>query len=243
VDDVRGHGDATTQVLSCRRQRASATDHWERTGRCLRTQLQTSVPSGSRLSWLLLEPLGSDLNCGRGHGDDGAFLIQELSGEEAVVASASHNASSPEQATWPGRPQELDMQVCRRGEVTGTKASDQRGSQGVVQHRGEEAALNDPGWIQERLSSGERDLNRSLLRADRDERQPSVTAAAGSGALPSTASQNGPSRSTGNIFAGIGDSRTRATSAPRTHISVSRSASSVGRCLVRRLSLHSGYGV
>jgi hypothetical protein len=121
------------------------------------------------LSFSVLEHLGSNLDGRCGHGDDRAFCVHELSGEEAYFAAASHDASSPEQASWAGRPQKLDMQVSRRGEVTRTEASNQRGSQRVVQHGGEKAALNDSGWIQERLGSSERNFDRSFLRADGDE--------------------------------------------------------------------------
>jgi hypothetical protein len=71
----------------------------------------------------VLEHLGSDLNGGRGHGDDGIFCVEELTREEADVAASPHDAASSEQATGPGRPQKLDMQVSRRGDVTGTESS------------------------------------------------------------------------------------------------------------------------
>ncbi len=61
------------------------------------------------------------------------------------------------------------MQVCRRGEVTRVKASHERGSHRVVQHRGQEAALNETGRIYKRLAGSERDLDRSVLRADGNE--------------------------------------------------------------------------
>jgi len=78
------------------------------------------------------EHLGPNLNGRRCHGDDRTARVQELSREEANVAPASDNAPSSEQATGPRRPQELDMQIGRRREVAGTKASNQRGSQRVI---------------------------------------------------------------------------------------------------------------
>jgi len=114
----------------------------------------------------ILEHLASNLNGRCCHGDDGAVFVQEFPGEKAYVAATPNNSPSSEQATWPGRPQKLDMQVCRRSEVAGTEAGDQRGAQRVVQHGGEEAALNDAGWVQERLGGIERNHDRSLLRAD-----------------------------------------------------------------------------
>jgi hypothetical protein len=77
---------------------------------------------------LVPEHLWSNLDGRRGYGDDRAFFVHEFSGEEADVAAAPYDASPAEQASWPGRPQKLDMQVSRRGEVTGTKAGNQRRS-------------------------------------------------------------------------------------------------------------------
>ncbi len=75
-----------------------------------------------------MEHLRSNLSGRRCHGDDGAFVVQEFASQESDVAAASHNAPAPEQATWPGRPQKLDVQVCRRREVTRTQPSNQRWS-------------------------------------------------------------------------------------------------------------------
>jgi hypothetical protein len=151
---------------------------------------------------LVLEHLGPNLYGRRGHGGDGIFFVEELAGEEAGVAASPHNAAWSEWAAGPGRPQKLDMPVSRRREVTGTNASNQRGPQRVVQHRGEEAALDDPRWIQEpsvAVNATSIVPSSGLMETSS---QPSVTAAAGSGILPSTASQNGPSRPTAYILAG-----------------------------------------
>jgi SAM-dependent methyltransferase len=69
-----------------------------------------------------VEHLSSNLNGRRGHGDDGAVFVQEFAGQEADVAAAPHDATTPEQATRPGRPQKLDVQVGRGSEVAGTEA-------------------------------------------------------------------------------------------------------------------------
>jgi hypothetical protein len=90
--------------------------------------LWTCLPWRFTVMLSVLEHLGSNLNGRSGDRDDGALFVQELSGEEADIAAASHYASPPEQATWPGRPEELDMQVCGRGKVTGMKPGNQRGS-------------------------------------------------------------------------------------------------------------------
>jgi hypothetical protein len=127
-----------------------------------------SAVTRCRLVLSLLEHPGSNLDGCRCHSDDGAFLVQELAGEEADVTAAPHHASSSEQAAGPRRSQKLDMQVCRWREVTGLKASNQRGPQRVVQHGSEKAALNYPRWVQERVSSRERHLDCSLPRVDGD---------------------------------------------------------------------------
>lgn len=114
------------------------------------------------------EHLRSNLHRCSSHGDDRAFGVKEFSGEKADVFAASNNAASPEQATWPSRAKELNMQVCRRGEVAGAETGNQCGSQRLVQHRGQESALNEPGRIQERLTGVKSDLDRPVLRTDRD---------------------------------------------------------------------------
>ena len=88
------------------------------------------------------------------------------------------------------------MKVRRRGEVAGVKPSNQSGSQRVIEHGGQEAALDDPGGIHEGIRGSESNLDRSFSGLTVRSSQPSVAAAGGSGALPSTASQKGPSRGT-----------------------------------------------
>ena len=64
------------------------------------------------------------------------------------------------------------MQVHRRGEITWVKPSNQRRAKRVIEHGGQEAALDGPGRIQEGVSGGECDLDRSFLRVDRNEFPP-----------------------------------------------------------------------
>jgi hypothetical protein len=105
----------------------------------------------------------------------------------------------------------------RRREVTGTKPSNQRGPQRVAQHRGEKAALDDSRWIQESSVAANATSIVPSSELMETSSQPSVTAGAGSGILPSTASQNGPSCSTDYILAGTaGSTRLAHTQPPRT---------------------------
>ena len=87
------------------------------------------------------------------------------------------------------------MQVGGWREETRTQRGDQRRAQGVVEHRRQEPALDDPGGVQELLAGGKRDLDRAGLGMDLDS-HPSSTAAGGGAARPSITSQNGPSRVT-----------------------------------------------
>lgn len=61
---------------------------------------------------------------------------------------------------------------------------------------GKEATLDDACRVHERLARGEGDLDRPSSGLTATSSQPSVAADAGIGALPSTASQNGPVRVT-----------------------------------------------
>jgi hypothetical protein len=62
--------------------------------------------------------------------------------------------------------QELDVQVGGGGELAGAQRRDQRRAQGVVEHRGQEAALDHPGRVQELVAGGERHLDRPGRRVD-----------------------------------------------------------------------------
>lgn len=70
---------------------------------------------------------GADLDRRSSYGNDGAVSVKELPGEEADVPAASHHAPSFEQTTRTGRPQELHVQVRRRGIVTRIKPGYQAG--------------------------------------------------------------------------------------------------------------------
>ena len=119
-----------------------------------------------------VEHLGSNLRGCSSNRYDRAALVQEFSGEKANVPAATHNPPPAQQAAGPGGPQELNVQVRCRREVAGIKPGDQRRSQRVIKHRGQEAALHHSGRIQERLGGGEGDLNRSVVRVDGDEFPP-----------------------------------------------------------------------
>jgi hypothetical protein len=53
-----------------------------------------------------------------------AVPVNELPGEEGYVPAASHHPPPPYQAARTGRPQELHVQVRRRGEITRLKPAD-----------------------------------------------------------------------------------------------------------------------
>jgi len=61
------------------------------------------------------------------------------------------------------------VQVGGWREETRTQRGDQRRAQGVVEHRRQEPALDDPGGVQELLAGGKRDLDRAGLGMDLDQ--------------------------------------------------------------------------
>jgi hypothetical protein len=112
------------------------------------------LAAGQRVAVLrrwILEHVLSDLYRRSRYGHNGAICISRFPGEETDVSAASHNTAPSYQTTRTGRPQELHVQVRRRSKVTRFKSGDQRRSQRVVEHGGQEAALNDSRRVQERL--------------------------------------------------------------------------------------------
>jgi hypothetical protein len=71
---------------------------------------------------------------------------------------------------------------------------EQRRANRVVEHRCDKRAEDIPGWVREVLARRERELDRALLDVGVNELEPSVAAARGIGARPSTPSQKGPNR-------------------------------------------------
>jgi hypothetical protein len=116
-----------------------------------------------------LEHCGSNLYRCRGHGDHPALIVNELPSEKAHVLTAAYDAPSPYQTPRAGWTEELYVQVRRRGEVAGVKPSNQSGSQRVIEHGGQETALDDPGGIHEGTRGCESNLDRSLLGVDGEE--------------------------------------------------------------------------
>lgn len=125
-------------------------------------------------AWLVLnrgtaEHSGSNLYRRSGHRHHRAMFVNELPSEKTDVSTAAYDAPPSHQTPRAGWTEELYVQVCRRGEVTGVECSNQSRPQRVIEHGGQEAALDDPGGIQERVRGSEGNLDRSLLRIDRDE--------------------------------------------------------------------------
>jgi hypothetical protein len=96
----------------------------------------------------------------------------QLSGQERHVPAAPDDPAAAGEPSGARRAQELHVQVGGGREEARTQRGDQRRTQGVVEHRRQEPALDHPGWVQELLAGGERDLDSAGLGIDRDQLPP-----------------------------------------------------------------------
>jgi hypothetical protein len=111
----------------------------------------------------------SDLCRCSGHGHHPALLVNELSGEKADILTPAYDAPSSYQTPRMGWPEELYVQVGRRSEIARIKPSHQSRSHRVIEHGGQEAALDDSGGIHEGVRGSECNFDRSILSVYREE--------------------------------------------------------------------------
>jgi hypothetical protein len=78
-----------------------------------------------------------------------------------------HDPAAPGQSARPRRAQELHVQVGRGRKLARAKGRDERRAERVVEHRGQQAALDHADRVQEPLGRGERHLDRPGLGIDR----------------------------------------------------------------------------
>jgi hypothetical protein len=86
---------------------------------------------------------------GGGRGGDQLAVLKQLGGEEADVLAASHDAPLAQQPTDPGRPRERDVEIERGRELAGTESGRERRPHRVIEHGGQEPALDVAGGVRE----------------------------------------------------------------------------------------------
>jgi hypothetical protein len=106
------------------------------------------------------------------HSNNRPLFVEEFTSEESDIPPAPHHSSAAQQTPRPGWPEELHVQVGCRSKVASIEAGNQRWSKSVVEHGGQEATLDDPGRIDERLRGVECHLNGPLLGIDIHEGPP-----------------------------------------------------------------------
>lgn len=113
--------------------------------------------------------------CGRDHagrgggaGDDHPILVAKFTLLKRHRAAELHQSALADQPSRPGGREKLDVQIDRGAVGRAVGADEHRGTKGVVEHRGQEAALDVPARIAECLTPFERDADgpRRRVRCD-----------------------------------------------------------------------------
>ena len=99
--------------------------------------------------------------------DNLAGVVEEFAGQERHVLTPAHDPAAAGQAARTRRAQELDVQVDGWRELRWAERGDQCRAHGVVQHRGQQTALDRARRVEELPGRGKPDLDRPGLGVDR----------------------------------------------------------------------------
>lgn len=137
-------------------------------------RIQAGDPTGAdRLDAVSdrLRPLTNGLDSrGRGrHSNRPVVRADELTGEKAHVLAALHNPSPPRKPSGAGGAEELNMKIERRRELVLRQRRDQRRTQSVIEHRGQEPALDHTDRVRELIARLKGNLDSPLLRIHVDQ--------------------------------------------------------------------------
>jgi hypothetical protein len=85
------------------------------------------------------------------------------------ILAALRDPPSPQRPSRSGWPEELDMKIESRRELVLRQRRDQRRPQGVIEHRGQEPALDHPDRVREPVTRLKCHLDGPLLRIHLDQ--------------------------------------------------------------------------
>src|SRR5262245_57651203 len=99
-------------------------------------------------------------------GDERSVLRAQLAGKERDRAAARDDAPVRDQRAGSGRAHEVDLELERRRKLIGLERRVERGTERIVEHRGEESALHDADRIRELGTRREAHADRPLRLVD-----------------------------------------------------------------------------